>query len=144
MINNKYNVYLDEFTFVGGNTFEINIRVLDKSGIPVNLTDYTASMKISQFGNIRRIVTELSGTINIETSTITYNLNFNTTKNMKGKYVYQPSITKNGIKTVLKQGCFMVVPRVVEIVENNLSDFTENTLDELADLTLYDMVYGEV
>ena len=105
-------IKLDEFTVAGGNSFTIRFHVLDKDGIPMDLTDCTTSLKIAKFGEIRELIEDVSGTIDIPSSEVRYILTGILTSSLSGKYVYQSIIETPSTTIVPKQGCFLVISEI--------------------------------
>ena len=84
-------IKLDEFTVVGGNSFTIRFHVLDKDGIPIDLTDCTTSLKIAKFGEVRVLIDEITGTVDVPSSEVRYVLTGTLTSSLSGKYITNPS-----------------------------------------------------
>ena len=107
-------ICLDEFQIMAGNDFTLVKTIFDQDGLPFGLTNYTASMKIAEFGNIRTVVSTISGTISIPESTVTFVFPQATTNSWNGKYIYQIVLDNPtaGKTYSPKQGVFLVVERI--------------------------------
>ena len=132
------NICLDEFRTMAENYFYLGFQVLDKSGIPMDLTDFETTIKIAKFGDIRNVVATIDGTVDVEESRIDFLLDQNETFLWSGKYIYQVFLENisTGQKMSPKQGVFMVVPRIDEFGYKDLLFWSEHELSEMVSLPI--------
>lgn len=107
-------IFLDEFTLNGGQDFYLKINMFDKDGGILDLTNYTSTLLIAEFGNPTILLSTITGIMG--TNNITYIIPSAESDNWTNKkYIYQQklinTITSKTFKP--KQGCFLVVQEIV-------------------------------
>jgi len=110
LTDNSYSLNIvDEFVLDGGQDFYLTVNVFDKDGGVIDLTNYTSTLLIAEFGNPTILLTTITGIMG--TNSITYIIPESDSVDWTNKkYIYQPKITNTITSKTYKpkQGCFLV------------------------------------
>ena len=103
---------LEPFQFIAGTKQTLNFEVEDE-GVPIDLSNSTASVEFSPYGQHNYVVFSVPGVISSEqTNLFTAVLTSELTKTLSGKYTMQPSVVDElGVEFRPAQGLVLIIGR---------------------------------
>lgn len=105
---------MEEFSFVGGNFFEITFSAFDSDGSPVDLSTSSLVWNMSYYGQPDTNILSLPGVVQVETNVAVVTIESSDTESLSGKFAHQLVITDfDGDVFIPSQGIITIIPKIV-------------------------------